>query len=76
MCGCLTQVTIYLKQDHANPEKIRSNTYHFSGGLSEYVLWLNNDKVPFHGRPIFHEFLYAAKISLSWIYNYEAALQL
>ncbi|XP_024403796.1 DNA gyrase subunit B, chloroplastic/mitochondrial isoform X1 [Physcomitrium patens] len=42
------QVTIYLKQDHANPEKIRSNTYHFSGGLSEYVLWLNNDKERLH----------------------------
>jgi len=41
------QVTINLQQEHENPEKIRSNTYHFSGGLVEYVLWLNNDKVHF-----------------------------
>ena len=41
------QVTINLQQENANPEKTRSNTYHFSGGLVEYVLWLNHDKVCF-----------------------------
>ena len=50
------QVTINLQQEHENLEKIRSNTYHFSGGLVEYVLWLNNDKVCFIYRLYFTSF--------------------
>lgn len=42
------QVTINLQQENENSEKIRSNKYHFSGGLVEYVLWLNHDKERLH----------------------------
>ncbi len=41
----LLQVTISLNQEHPDAEKTRSVLYHFSGGLVEYVLWLNHDKV-------------------------------
>lgn len=64
------QVTINLMQEHANSEKVRSNAYHFSGGLNEYVLWLNNDKVPFYR---LHEFV-SAGISLSWSCKFESSL--
>ena len=42
----LLQVTINLKQEHENPDKSRTDVFHFAGGLVEYVLWLNNEKVP------------------------------
>lgn len=42
------QVTISLNQEHPDAEKTRSVLYHFSGGLVEYVLWLNHDKERLH----------------------------
>jgi DNA gyrase/topoisomerase IV subunit B len=50
------QVTINLQQENENSEKIQSNTYHFSGGLVEYVLWLNHDKVSFMDNLFFTSF--------------------
>ncbi|MCO5601315.1 hypothetical protein L7F22_055434 [Adiantum nelumboides] len=40
------QVAIHLKQEDENPDKARENLYHFTGGLVEYIGWLNKDKKP------------------------------
>lgn len=40
------QVTINLKQEDENPDRVRENVYHFAGGLVEYIEWLNQDKKP------------------------------
>lgn len=40
------EVTINLKQEDENPDRIRKNEYHFGGGLVEYMGWLNKDKKP------------------------------
>ncbi|KAJ7558847.1 hypothetical protein O6H91_04G058500 [Diphasiastrum complanatum] len=42
------EVTITLKQEDEDPEKVRFSEYHFAGGLVEYVVWLNQDKVRLH----------------------------
>lgn len=42
----LLQVTINLKLEHEKPDKARIDVFHYAGGLVEYVLWLNNEKVP------------------------------
>ncbi|KAL3701306.1 hypothetical protein R1sor_019328 [Riccia sorocarpa] len=43
-----SEVTISLTQLTDKKEKVKSNEYHFAGGLSEYVLWLNQDKERLH----------------------------
>lgn len=59
----LSQLTINLKKEDGDPEKIQSNEYFYAGGLVEYVKWLNIDKVclPFflcllHGALLFLAF--------------------
>ncbi|XP_022743375.1 DNA gyrase subunit B, chloroplastic/mitochondrial-like isoform X2 [Durio zibethinus] len=42
------KLTITLKKEDNNPEKSFYNKYFFSGGLFEYVKWLNTDKKPLH----------------------------
>lgn len=39
------QLTITLKKEDANSEKHLYNEYFYAGGLTEYVNWLNTDKV-------------------------------
>ena len=39
------QLTINLRKEDSDPEKIQSNAYFYAGGLVEYVRWLNTDKV-------------------------------
>lgn len=41
----LFQLTIALKKEDIDPEKIQCNEYFYAGGLVEYVKWLNADKV-------------------------------
>lgn len=41
----LFQLTIVLKKDDIDPEKIQHAEYFYAGGLVEYVKWLNADKV-------------------------------
>lgn len=41
----LLQLTINLRKEDSDPEKIQSNEYFYAGGLVEYVKWLNTDKV-------------------------------
>ncbi|GMN57758.1 hypothetical protein TIFTF001_026861 [Ficus carica] len=41
-------LTINLKKEDGDPEKIQSNEYFYAGGLVEYVKWLNIDKKPLH----------------------------
>ena len=41
---CL-QVTISLKNEDDDPEKNQYTEQFYAGGLSEYVSWLNTDKV-------------------------------
>lgn len=41
---CL-QVTISLKEEDDDPEKCQYTEHFYAGGLSEYVSWLNTDKV-------------------------------
>ncbi|BBM99346.1 DNA gyrase subunit B [Marchantia polymorpha subsp. ruderalis] len=43
-----SEVTINLKQLSDKSDKVKSNEYHFAGGLNEYVLWLNQDKERLH----------------------------
>lgn len=39
------QVTISLKKEDEDPEKSQYTEYFYAGGLTEYVSWLNTDKV-------------------------------
>lgn len=39
------ELTIVLKKDDIDPEKIQHAEYFYAGGLVEYVKWLNADKV-------------------------------
>ncbi|KAL5546611.1 hypothetical protein UlMin_006298 [Ulmus minor] len=41
-------LSITLKKEDSDPEKIQSNEYYYAGGLVEYVKWLNTDKIPLH----------------------------
>ena len=50
---------------HAQPWQ----TFHYSGGLLEYVKWLNNERQPFHepimiSRTVSHTFLLCGKLSM------------
>ncbi|KAG5570871.1 hypothetical protein H5410_060637, partial [Solanum commersonii] len=42
------ELTIVLKKDDIDPEKIQHAEYFYAGGLVEYVKWLNADKKPLH----------------------------
>lgn len=42
------ELTIVLKKDDLDPEKIQHTEYFYAGGLVEYVTWLNADKKPLH----------------------------
>ncbi|KAM3248434.1 DNA gyrase subunit B, chloroplastic/mitochondrial [Capsicum annuum] len=42
------ELTIVLKKDDIDPEKIQHTEYFYAGGLVEYVNWLNADKKPLH----------------------------
>ncbi|XP_055800826.1 DNA gyrase subunit B, chloroplastic/mitochondrial [Solanum dulcamara] len=42
------ELTIVLKKDDIDPEKIQHTEYFYAGGLVEYVKWLNADKKPLH----------------------------
>nr|XP_027123314.1 DNA gyrase subunit B, chloroplastic/mitochondrial-like [Coffea arabica] len=42
------ELTITLKKEDIEPEKIQYNEYFYAGGLAEYVKWLNTDKKPIH----------------------------
>lgn len=42
------ELTIALKKEDVDPEKIQCNEYFYAGGLVEYVKWLNADKKPLH----------------------------
>lgn len=42
------KLTIVLKKDDIDPEKIQHTEYFYAGGLVEYVKWLNADKKPLH----------------------------
>lgn len=42
------ELTIVLKRDDIDPEKIQHAEYFYAGGLVEYVKWLNADKKPLH----------------------------
>lgn len=44
----ILQLSITLKKEDIDPEKIQFNEYYYAGGLVEYVKWLNTDKVCFH----------------------------
>lgn len=39
------QVTISLKKEDDDPERDLYSEYFYAGGLTEYVSWLNTDKV-------------------------------
>lgn len=39
------QVTISLKKEDEDPERDLYSEYFYAGGLTEYVSWLNTDKV-------------------------------
>ncbi|KAF3442147.1 hypothetical protein FNV43_RR16063 [Rhamnella rubrinervis] len=41
-------LTITLRKEDDDPEKIQFNEYFYAGGLVEYVKWLNTDKKPLH----------------------------
>ncbi|XP_060668647.1 DNA gyrase subunit B, chloroplastic/mitochondrial isoform X2 [Ziziphus jujuba] len=41
-------LTITLRKEDSDPEKIQFNEYFYAGGLIEYVKWLNTDKKPLH----------------------------
>ncbi|XP_060208724.1 DNA gyrase subunit B, chloroplastic/mitochondrial [Lycium barbarum] len=42
------ELTIVLKKDDVDPEKIQHAEYFYAGGLVEYMKWLNADKKPLH----------------------------
>ncbi|KAJ7972106.1 DNA gyrase subunit B [Quillaja saponaria] len=42
------KLTIALREEDNDPEKIRCNEYFYAGGLVEYVRWLNTDKSALH----------------------------
>ncbi|ESQ49041.1 hypothetical protein EUTSA_v10020150mg [Eutrema salsugineum] len=42
------KVTISLKKEDDDPERDLYSEYFYSGGLTEYVSWLNTDKKPLH----------------------------
>ncbi|XP_030482750.1 DNA gyrase subunit B, chloroplastic/mitochondrial isoform X2 [Cannabis sativa] len=41
-------LTINLRKEDSDPDKVQSNEYFYAGGLVEYVKWLNTDKKPLH----------------------------
>jgi len=34
-------------------EKVKSDSYHYAGGLTEFVKWLNKTRKPIHAKPIY-----------------------
>ncbi|XP_042484832.1 DNA gyrase subunit B, chloroplastic/mitochondrial-like [Macadamia integrifolia] len=42
------ELTIILRKEDNDPEKMQYNEYSYAGGLIEYVKWLNTDKKPLH----------------------------
>ncbi|KAE9599761.1 putative DNA topoisomerase (ATP-hydrolyzing) [Lupinus albus] len=42
------KLTIILRKEDNDPEKIQHNEYFYAGGLVEYVKWLNTDKKAVH----------------------------
>ncbi|XP_065856202.1 DNA gyrase subunit B, chloroplastic/mitochondrial-like [Euphorbia lathyris] len=42
------KLTITLKKEDDDPEKLQYKEYFFAGGLVEYAKWLNTDKDPLH----------------------------
>ncbi|KAF9593313.1 hypothetical protein IFM89_021069 [Coptis chinensis] len=49
---CIFQLTITLRKEDDDPEKMQHNEYYYAGGLLEYVKWLNSDKaiLPLRGK--------------------------
>ncbi|XP_062111958.1 DNA gyrase subunit B, chloroplastic/mitochondrial-like [Humulus lupulus] len=41
-------LTINLRKENCDPDRVQSNEYFYAGGLVEYVKWLNTDKKPLH----------------------------
>lgn len=42
------KLTITLRKEDTDPEKVQYNEYFYAGGLVEYVKWLNTDKKALH----------------------------
>ncbi|CAK8543080.1 unnamed protein product [Lathyrus sativus] len=42
------KLTIVLRKEDNDPEKVQYNEYFYAGGLAEYVKWLNTDKKAVH----------------------------
>ncbi|XP_058749209.1 DNA gyrase subunit B, chloroplastic/mitochondrial-like [Vicia villosa] len=62
------KLTIVLRKEDNDPEKVQYNEYFYAGGLAEYVKWLNTDKKAVHDVLSFRKEIdgVAVDVALQW----------
>lgn len=61
------ELTIALKKEDIDPEKIQCNEYFYAGGLVEYVKWLNADKVCLSFPFYFSHFISLSNVGVNYL---------